>query len=86
MRHIAILAAVAAALVAAPASAASVQISTAGKSAQQIRADVEKAAAEVCWQETRHDTLSYYTKAPCIRRTAREALQGLEQPLTTAQR
>jgi hypothetical protein len=85
MRHIAILAA-AAALVAAPASAASIQISTAGKSAQQIQADVQKAAAEVCWQETRHDSLAYYTKAPCIRRTAREALRGLEQPLTTAQR
>lgn len=86
MRHIAILAAATAVLVAAPASAASVKVATAGKSAQQIEADVRQAAAELCRSETRYDALGYYTKRSCIRTATRDAQRAAEQPLTTAQR
>jgi len=84
MRHIAIVAAAAAVLVAGPASAASVKVATAGKSAQQIQADIRQAAAELCRSETRDDALAYYTKGACIRAATRDAQR--DQPLTTAQR
>jgi len=83
MRNIAILAA-AAALVAAPASAASIKVATVGKSAQQIEADVRQAATELCHAETRYDALGYYTKRACVRTATRDAQRAL--PLTTAQR
>ena len=86
MRHIAVLAAAAAALVAAPASAASVNVSTAGKSAEQVAADVRQAATELCRSETRYDALAYYTKGACIRAATRDAQRAASQPLTTAQR
>ena len=85
MRHIAILAA-AAAFIAAPASAATVNVSTTGKSAQQIQADVRQAAAELCRSETRHDTLAYYTKGACVRAATRDALRTVAPTMTTAQR
>lgn len=86
MRDIAILAAAAALLVAAPASAASVNVSTTGKSVQQIQAEVRDAATELCRSETRNDALAYYTKGACVRAATRDALRSTSQPLTTAQR
>jgi len=86
MRHIATLAA-AAALIAAPASAASVNVSTAGKSAEQIQADIRQAATELCRSETRYDALALHTKRGCIRAATRDAQRAIsQQPVTTAQR
>lgn len=51
MNRIVILAA-AAALVALPASAQSIRISTAGKSADQVRAEVFQAARKLCADDT----------------------------------
>ncbi|CAN7280196.1 hypothetical protein LJR219_001316 [Phenylobacterium sp. LjRoot219] len=85
MRRIALLAA-ACVLIAAPASAASIRISTAGKSTSEIQADVAKAAARVCWAETKLDSLAFHTRTACLRAATRDALQSAERPLTTAQR
>jgi hypothetical protein len=74
MFKLATLAAVAVALVAGPATAGeSIRISTAGKSAEQVKAEVWKAAAHVCQVETRSSLLAYYMQAPCIRAAIRDA-------------
>lgn len=86
MRQIAVLAAAAAALIAAPASAASIQISSAGKTSQEVASEIDKAAARVCWAETKLDLLAFHTRTACERAAKREALRAAERPLTTAQR
>jgi hypothetical protein len=69
------IAATAAALLAAPASAeTSVRISTVGKSAAQLKLEVTKAAETLCRNQTR-DTLGYlagYTT--CVQASVQDAL------------
>jgi len=76
MLRIATLAAVAAVLGAAPASAESIRISTAGKTPEQVKAEVAKAAAELCRAEVGDATLAYYMQRPCIRGTVSAALKS----------
>jgi hypothetical protein len=64
--------AVAAAL-AAPASAASIRVSTEGKTPEQVKAEVMKAAAHVCRAEG-SDWFQVYEHEPCAQATARSAL------------
>jgi len=62
------------ALIAAPASAQSIRITTAGKSSQQIQAEVHKAAVRVCSDSTEHSGLDFYLRRSCIRGAEHDAL------------
>jgi len=87
MLRIATLAAVAAVLGAAPASAESIRVYTAGKTADQVKAEVVKAAAELCRSEVGDAALAYYVERSCVRRTVSDALKSPEAArMTYAQR
>lgn len=80
MLKIATLAAVAAALVAGPAAAESIHISTTGKSSEQVKAEIEKAAVQLCRAETGDSLLSFYLQAPCVKATIRAAVAQSNDP------
>jgi hypothetical protein len=87
MLRIVTLAAVAAVLGAAPASAESIRIATAGKTPDQVKAEVVKAAAELCRAEVGDATLAHYMQGSCIRATVSAALSSPEAArMTYAQR
>jgi hypothetical protein len=86
MLRVATLAAVAALIAAAPASAKSVHISTAGKSTAEVKAEVVKAAVNLCHAEVGNSVLSYYLQAPCVRSTVKAALKDANIPTEVATR
>ena len=86
MHRIVILAA-AAALLALPASAESIHISTVGKSAQQVRDEVFKAANRLCARETGGATVRIDEMRACVDATARATFAQSSDPgLKLAQR
>ncbi len=86
MNRIVILAA-AAALIALPASAESIHISTVGKSPTQVRDEVFKAAYKLCAQETIGATFRVDEMRACVDHTVRAAFaQANEAGLKLAQR
>jgi len=86
MIRIAILAA-AAALIALPASAESIRITTAGKSPIQLREEVTKAAYKLCAQETVGATFRADELQACVAQTVRQTfIQANDPNLTLARR
>lgn len=86
MTRIAILAA-SAALIALPASAQSIRIPTAGKSAEQIRDEVYKAASKVCSREIFGASFPLDEMRACVDHTVRTTLAQSNDPqLKLAQR
>lgn len=86
MKNIAFLAA-AAALVALPASAESIRISTVGKTPQQVRNEVFKAAYRLCTFETIGATFRVDEMRACVDSTTRATFaQSPELKLKFAQR
>jgi hypothetical protein len=80
MLRIATLAAAAAILVAAPASAASINVPTAGKSPDQVKAEVAKAASRLCRRESWGSALEEQLQASCVSATVRSALTSAADP------
>lgn len=82
------LAAVAAAVLAAPASAQSIRISTVGKSPEQIHAEVHKAARALCARATWNATFPAEETAACVKGTVRNtyAQAGQAPPTQVATR
>ena len=78
MNRILILTA-AAAVIALPASAQSIRVSTAGKSAEQVRTEVFLAARKLCSSET---AFSYHPEVTwaCVDRTVRATLAQSQDP------
>ena len=68
------LAAATAALLASSASAQSIRISTAGKTPEQVRAEVVKAAEKLCWRETVGASFPIDAQTACVDATVRAAL------------
>ena len=68
------LAAGAAIGVAAPANALSIRVPTAGKTIEQLQADIHKAARSVCFKETAKYDM--YEFRACRRATAEAAMAG----------
>jgi hypothetical protein len=86
MNRIVILAA-AAALIALPASAESIHISTVGKSPTQVRDEVFKAAYKLCAQETVGATFRVDEMRACVDSTVRATFaQASDAGLKLAQR
>jgi hypothetical protein len=65
------LAAVAAAVLAAPASAQSIRISTVGKSPEQVKAEVHKAARTLCARASWNASFPAEETAACVKTTVR---------------
>ena len=78
------LAAAAALLVTVPANAASVRVSLAGKSADQIGADIAAAARTVCFKETAFETFRLYALNRCVKDTMKSTLDKLDNPQVSA--
>jgi hypothetical protein len=79
--------AAAAALIALPASADSIHISTIGKSPAQVRDEVFKAAFKLCSQETVGATFRTDEMRACVAHTTRATFAQANDPsLTFAQR
>jgi hypothetical protein len=86
MNRIAILAA-AAVFIGLPASAESIRVSTAGKSPEQIRAEVHKAAVRLCARETVGASFPLEEMSACVNYTVRTTLaQSSDPQLKVAQR
>ena len=79
MIRIVTLAAAAVTLIAAPASAAdSIRISTAGKTAEQLRAEVQTAARKLCAREIEGSSFPTYEMDACMRLTLRATFAQAE--------
>lgn len=83
MLRVITLAAVAALLAAAPASAKSIHISTVGKSKEEVKAEVLRAAVDLCHAEVGDSILDYYLQTPCVRSTVKAALKESNIPAPT---
>lgn len=77
MIRIITLAAVAAFAVAAPASAKSVRIAVAGKSTEQVQAEVSKAARALCARETIGASFPYEQQRACVKLTVSKTMEQL---------
>ena len=88
MIRIVTLAAAAVTFVAAPASAAdSIRIPTAGKTAEQLRAEVLTAARKLCAREIEGSTFPTYEMDACVRLTLRATFaQAQDGSLKLAQK
>jgi hypothetical protein len=80
MNRIAILAAAAATLLALPASAESIRVSTAGKTPTQVRAEVFQAARKVCQEEVPGYAYRVEAARACIDSTVRVTLAQSSDP------
>ncbi len=67
-------AALAAALIAGPVSAQSIHISTAGKTSDQVKTEVFKAAQTLCWAEMNGPLLQIQSYRACVTDTVKAAL------------
>lgn len=74
MLRILALAAAGAALLAAPASAETIRVSLAGKTPAQVKAEVHKAAALLCHQETFGSLVEADAQRACVEHTVRHTL------------
>ena len=59
------------------AGAAEVRVSLAGKSTEQVHAEIVKAASNVCWKETRGEPMAAYLYPHCIRHSVNNAVAQL---------
>lgn len=74
-----------AALIAAPASAESVRISTVGKSAAELHADITKAARKVCLHAITNATFPQQELAACMKGTVAAAVAQTGDPALAAE-
>ena len=84
MIRILTIAAAAAMLVAAPASAQSVRVSVAGKSTEQLHADIAKAAKKVCSLATVGASFPREMYASCFKHAVEDAVTKANDPALAA--
>ena len=80
MNRIAILAAAVAALIALPASAETIRVSTVGKTPAQVRAEVFQAARKVCQEEVPGYAYRVEAARACVDSTVRVTLAQSSDP------
>jgi gas vesicle protein len=73
-----------AALIAAPASAQSVRISTAGKTTEQLQADIDRAAKSVCRRAANSSSFPREMRASCLKATIAHAYANSGDPVLAA--
>ena len=84
IRTIALAVSAIALTVAAPASAAEQRVKISGRSAEQVRADIVKAASTVCWQDVRGEAMAGYMYPACVRASVSDAYAKISAPSQTA--
>ena len=84
IRTIALAVSAIALTIAAPVSAAELRVKIAGKSAEQVRADVVKAASTVCWEDLRGQAMAGYLYPSCIRDSVSDAYAKINAPAKVA--
>lgn len=84
IRTIALAVSAIALTIAAPVSAAELRVKIAGKSAEQVRADVVKAASTVCWEDLRGQAMASYLYPSCIRASVSDAYAKINAPTKVA--
>jgi hypothetical protein len=80
IRSIVLAASAVALFAAAPAGAAEIRIKTAGKAPAELRAEIVKAASNVCWQSVRGESLATYLYPSCVRASVNDAVSKLNNP------
>jgi hypothetical protein len=68
----------------APVSAAELRVKISGKSAEQVRADIVKAASTVCWADVRGEAMAGYMYPACVRASVNDAVAKINNPQLTA--
>ena len=76
--------AAAAAILATPAAAAEIRVSLVGKTAEQVHADIVRAASDLCWKQHRRDDLRMYVYPACIRGSVKNAIAQIGDAQLTA--
>jgi hypothetical protein len=84
IRTIALAVSALAVTVAAPVSAAELRVKISGKSAEQVRADIVKAASTVCWADVRGEAMAGYLYPACVRASVNDAVAKINNPHLTA--
>ena len=59
------------------AGASEIRVPVAGKSAEQVHADIVKAASNVCWKDVRGEPMAGYIYPQCVRRSVDAAVAQL---------
>ena len=80
IRSIVLAASAVALFAAAPAGAAEIRVKTAGKAPAELRAEIVKAASNVCWQSVRGESLATYFYPSCVRASVNDAVSKLNNP------
>ncbi|CAN7461659.1 hypothetical protein [Caulobacter sp. BE254] len=80
IRSIVLAASAVALFAAAPAGAAEIRVKTAGKAPAELRAEIVKAASNVCWQSVRGESLATYLYPSCVRASVNDAVSKLNNP------
>lgn len=81
---VAVLAALASGAVIAPAFAGEVRIPVAGKSVEQLHAEIVQAASKACWADLRGEPLAGYIYPECVRRSVDRAIEQVGDAKLTA--
>lgn len=84
IRTIALAVSALAITVALPASASELRVKVSGKSAEQVRADIVKAASTVCWADVRGEAMAGYMYPACVRASVSSAIAKINNPQLTA--
>jgi hypothetical protein len=71
-------------LVSTPAAASEMIVKLTGKSAEQVRTDIVKAASTVCWKDVRSESLAMYLYPACVRASVATAVAQLNDPAVTS--
>lgn len=56
------------------AGAAEIRVPVAGKSTEQLHADIVKAASKACWADLKGEALAGYIQPECVRRSVARAV------------
>lgn len=78
------IAATAAMLIAAPASAQSMKVAVAGKTTEQLHSDIAKAAKKVCSQSVVGSSFSREVYVSCFKRAVADAIKASNDPALAA--
>lgn len=81
---VAVLAVLASGATIASASAAEVRVPVAGKSVEQLHADLVKAASKACWADLGGEPLAGYLYPDCVRRSVDRAVAQIGDARLTA--
>lgn len=66
------------------AGAAEIRVATAGKSAEQLHAEIVRAASDACWADLRGEAMAGYIYPNCVRESVTRAVAQIGDAKLTA--